>query len=84
MIVPGKRARNYKIVRNISENDLIVEAPKTKRPAYVSKDQWKKLPDKILLRRIEYTYPTKNGLEQAVLLVLRTKYECTPLFLMTK
>jgi len=67
IIVPGKRARNYKVIRKITENDLIVEAPKTKRPAYVSKDQWKKLPDKILLRRIEYSYPTKNGLEQAVL-----------------
>jgi hypothetical protein len=67
MIVPGKRARNYKFIRKISENDMIVEVSKTKRPAYVSKDQWKKLPDKILLRRIEYSYPTKDGLEQAVL-----------------
>jgi hypothetical protein len=67
MIVPGKRARNYKVIRKINENDLIVEAPKTKRPAYVSKDEWKKLPDKILLRRIEYTYPTKTGKESAVL-----------------
>jgi len=67
MIVPGKRARNYKVMCKISENDLIVEVPKTKRPAYVSKDEWKKLPDKILLRRIEYSYPTKNGIESAVL-----------------
>ena len=75
-IVPGKRARNYKVIRQIAEKDLIVEVPKTSRPAYVSKEQWKKLPDtayfvhstsKILLRRIEYTYPTKNGLETAIL-----------------
>ena len=67
IIVPGKRARNYKVIRKISENDLIVEVVKTKRPYYVSKDEWKNLPDKILLRRIEYTYPTKNGIESAVL-----------------
>jgi hypothetical protein len=67
MIVPGKRIRNYKVIRKISENDLIVEVSKTKRPDYVNKDQWKKLPDKILLRRIEYTYPTKTGIESTVL-----------------
>jgi len=67
MIVPGKRTRNYKVIRKISENDLIVEVAKTKRPDYVSKDEWKNLPDKILLRRIEYTYPTKEGIESAVL-----------------
>jgi hypothetical protein len=67
IIVPGKRTRNYKVVRKISENDLIVEVLKTKRPDYVCKDEWKKLPDKILLRRIEYTYPTKSGIESAVL-----------------
>jgi hypothetical protein len=67
IIVPGKRARNYKVIRKINENDLIVEVPKTKRPIYVSKDEWKKLPDKILLRRIEYSYPTKTGKESAVL-----------------
>jgi hypothetical protein len=67
MIVPGKRARNYRVISKISDNDLIVEVAKTKRPDYVNKDDWKKLPDKILLRRIEYTYPTKNGMESAVL-----------------
>jgi hypothetical protein len=68
MIVPGKRSRNYRVMRKISENDQIVEISKPgKRPVYVSKQEWKKIPDKILMRRIEYSYPTKNGLEQAVL-----------------
>jgi hypothetical protein len=67
MIVPGKRPRNYKVIRKISDNDQIVEISKTTRPVYVSKQEWKNIPDKILLRRIEYSYPTKNGLEQAVL-----------------
>jgi hypothetical protein len=67
IIVPGKRSRNYKVVRDISDNDQIVEVSKTVRPDYVSKEEWKSLPDKILLRRIEYTYPTKSGLESAIL-----------------
>jgi hypothetical protein len=68
MIVPGKRSRNYRVIRKISENDQIVEISKPcRRPVYVSKQEWKKLPDKIFMRRIEYGYPTKNGSEQAVL-----------------
>ena len=67
IIVPGKRYRNYEVIGTITDNDQIVEVSKTDRPHYVSKEEWKSLPDKILLRRIEYTYPTKNGLEAAVL-----------------
>ena len=67
IIVPGKRDRNYVVMRNISENDQIVEISKTVRPDYVSKEEWEKLPQTILLRRISYTYPTKNGMEVAVL-----------------
>jgi hypothetical protein len=67
IIVPGKRSRNYKVIRTINENDQIVEISKTKCPDYVCKEEWKNLPDKILLRRITYTYPTKKGLESAVL-----------------
>jgi hypothetical protein len=67
MIVPGKRARNYKVVRRINDNDQIVEISKTVRPEYVSKEEWNRLPKTILLRRITYAYPTKNGEETAVL-----------------
>jgi hypothetical protein len=68
IIVPGKRSRNYRIISKISENDQIVEVSKpSSRPDYVSKEEWKKLPNKIILRRIEYSYPTKKGLEQAIL-----------------
>jgi hypothetical protein len=67
MIVPGKRDRNYKVVRQINDNDQIVEISKTTRPVYVSKEEWDKLPRTLLLRRITYTYPTKNGEEAAVL-----------------
>ena len=79
IIVPGKRDRNYKIIRSISDNDQIVEIEKTDRPNYVDEKEWKNLPKTILLRRISYTYPTKNGLENAVLYttVLDKKIEAT-------
>jgi len=67
IIVPGKRDRNYQVIRTISDNDQIVEISKTSRPDYVSKEEWKAIPKTILLRRITYTYPTKNGVEKAVL-----------------
>jgi hypothetical protein len=67
IIVPGKRSRNYKVIRKINENDQIVEISKTKCPDYVCKEEWESLPDTILLRRITYTYPTKKGMESAVL-----------------
>jgi hypothetical protein len=67
IIVAGKRDRNYKIVRQISENDQIVEISKTNCPNYIDKEEWENLPETILLRRISYTYPTKNGLESAIL-----------------
>jgi IS4 transposase len=67
IIVPGKRHRNYNVIQKISENDLIVEISKTKCPDYVCKDEWDALPDTIKLRRITYNYPTKKGVESAVL-----------------
>jgi len=67
MIVPGKRERKYKVIRTICDNDQIVEISKTVRPDYVSQEDWDKLPKTILLRRICYDYPTKNGMESAVL-----------------
>ena len=67
MIVPGKRERSYRTVRQINSNDQIVEIKKTSRPDYVSKEEWDNLPKTILLRRITYAYPTKFGEEMAVL-----------------
>jgi hypothetical protein len=67
IIVPGKRDRNYTVVRQISDNDQIVEIYKTARPDYISKQEWETLPKTIQLRRITYTYPTKDGAKPAVL-----------------
>jgi hypothetical protein len=67
IIVPGKRDRNYTVVRKLNDNDQIVELSKTSRPQYISKEEWDSLPKTILMRRITYHYPTKNGMEAAIL-----------------
>jgi hypothetical protein len=67
MIVPGKRERNYTVVKKIAENDLIVEIKKGTRPSYVSAEEWRIVPKTLTLRRITYEYPTRNGMETAVL-----------------
>ncbi|MDR2361441.1 MAG: hypothetical protein LBD91_01780, partial [Prevotellaceae bacterium] len=52
----------------IAEGDEIVriEQPE-KRPDYISREEWDNLPKDMLLRRISYKYPTKEGMETAVL-----------------
>jgi len=68
IIVPGKRGRNYTVVKTISTGDQIVKINKPKkRPDYVSIETWKELPNEILLRRIVYQYQTKEGLKTAIL-----------------
>jgi len=68
IIVPGKRNRNYTVIKIISEGDEIVQINKPKnQPDYVSKEEWDNLPKDILLRRISYQYQTKDGLETAIL-----------------
>jgi hypothetical protein len=84
IIVPGKRDRNYKVIRQINDNDQIVEISKTTCPEYLSKEEWKNLPDTILLRRISYTYPTKNGLESAILYTTILNEKITSAEIVTK
>jgi hypothetical protein len=67
IIVPGKRSRNYKVIKQIGAKDEIVEIKKTNIPEYVSKEAWEALPKSIQLRRISYTYSTKKGEQEAVL-----------------
>ena len=68
IIVPGKRDRNYTVVKIVSDGDEIVKINKPyKRPDYVSKEEWKNLPKDMLLRRISYKYQTKDGLQTAIL-----------------
>jgi hypothetical protein len=67
IIVPGKRERNYSIIKKITENDLIVEIKRGNRPDYVSREEWAALPSTLILRRINYEYPTREGMDTAVL-----------------
>jgi hypothetical protein len=67
IIVPGKRERNYRLIHSRGRGDETVEISKGRRPEYVSRQEWESLPDSIRLRRITYTYQTKEGNRQAVL-----------------
>jgi hypothetical protein len=71
IIVPGKRERDYTVIESIETGEIvdeIVEIQKSgKRPDYVAKETWRELPKTQRLRRIVYTYPTKNGQEECVL-----------------
>jgi hypothetical protein len=68
IIVPGKRVKNYTVVKIISEGDEIVKINKPhKCPNYIPREEWNNLPQSILLRRISYQYQTKDGIETAIL-----------------
>ncbi|MDR3273206.1 MAG: IS4 family transposase [Flavobacteriaceae bacterium] len=67
IIVPGKRERNYTVIKTLGKGDELVEIKKGNRPDYVDKEEWKTLPESIRLRRITYTYPTKDGNAEAAL-----------------
>ena len=67
LIVPGKRDRNFTVLDGTDPNDQTVELARTNRPDYVEKKDWQLTPKTLQLRRITYTYPTKNGMEEAVL-----------------
>jgi hypothetical protein len=54
IIVPGKRERNYEVIKKLSDGDEIVELRRTNRPEWLSKAEWDQLPGKITMRRISY------------------------------
>jgi len=61
IIVPGKRVRNYKVIKQISKGDEIVEIKKTSHPEWLSKEI--KLPATIIMRRLTFEDPYKPGEE---------------------
>jgi len=84
IIVPGKRDRNYTVVKIISDGDEIVKINKPRRrPVYVSKEEWNNLPKTIFLRRLCYRYQTKEGLQTAILYttIMDEKIEKTEIIL---
>ncbi len=52
IIVPGKRVKNYKVIRKIADGDEIVELKRTKHPKWLPKEEI--LPETILLRRLSF------------------------------
>ncbi|MFH0735727.1 MAG: IS4 family transposase, partial [bacterium] len=52
IIVPGKRKRNYKVIRQIAEGDEIIEIKRTRQPDWLPEEE--KLPEEIVLRRLEF------------------------------
>jgi len=63
IIVPGKRLRKYKVIRQIADGDEIVEIKKGEHPKWLQKDEI--LPDELLLRRL--TFLSLDGMETMVL-----------------
>lgn len=63
-IVPGKRVRKYKVHQRISEKDELVCISKTEHSKWLPNKE--ALPEKILLRRIEYEDPTSQGKAQVL------------------
>jgi Transposase DDE domain len=54
LIVPGKRERNYEVLKKIADGDEIVSLNKTKKPEWLSKEEWADISGEISLRRISY------------------------------
>jgi hypothetical protein len=63
IIVPGKRDRNYKVIRSLAAGDEIVEISKTKIPSWLSKAEWNELDETVLMRRISYLSPVDGQQE---------------------
>ena len=55
IIVPGKRVRNYKVIKQISDGDEIVELTRTEHPLWLPIEEI--LPEKLLLRRLSFLSP---------------------------
>jgi hypothetical protein len=68
LIVPGKRERTYRVVKELSPTDQLVSVSKPNRCSkQSSRKEWEQIPDEILMRRIEYFYSTSTGAEKAIL-----------------
>lgn len=61
IIVPGKRTRKYKKIKEISQGDEIVELKSTAHPEWLPNEE--KLPDTILMRRLSFEDPMNPGKE---------------------
>jgi hypothetical protein len=55
LIVPGKRDRNYTVVRQIAEGDDIVQLKRTWQPNWWKQEE--QMPETLLMRRLSYLSP---------------------------
>ena len=74
LIVPGKRIRNYKVIKEIAPGDEIVEVKMTKHPSWLPKGV--KLPAKIVLRRLTYEDPLRPGEEYVLYTTITEESIC--------
>lgn len=64
LIVPGKRERNYTVIKKLAKGDQIVELHKPKnKPDSISTEEWNQLPAKILMRRLTFVPPNDEQQE---------------------
>lgn len=68
IIVPGKRARNHKVIKVLGPGDEIVEIKKTAHPTWLSKEE--QLPKSLLLRRLSFEDPLNPGKEYVMFTTL--------------
>jgi hypothetical protein len=68
IIVPGKRVRNYKVIRKICNGDEIVEIDKTRHPEWLSQEE--KLPKSLIMRRLSFENPMEPGKEFVIFTTL--------------
>jgi len=64
LIVPGKRIRNYTVVKQIAPGDEIVELTKTQTPKWWAKE-WS-VPPTLTVRRLSYLSPVDNTTEWVI------------------
>jgi putative transposase len=71
IIVPGKRKRNFKLVKRLAEGDEIVEIKMKEHPNWLSKEE--KLPRSIQMRRLTFEDPLNPGKEYVLYTTLIDK-----------
>lgn len=64
LIVPGKRQRNYTVIKQIAPGDEIVTVTQTKTPGWW-KEEWS-IPPTLNMRRLSYLSPADNATEWVI------------------
>ncbi len=81
--MPGKRDRNYKVVKKRSDGDEILLLKKTKKSVWLSKEEWVSIPDTLRMRRIIYQSPIVEN-EESVLYATKMDEEISKIDVILK